>query len=577
MRDDIIAQLRLRDPLTLVGRFDRPNLTYRILPQVDRQQQVIEVLRRHKGEAAIVYCLSRRDTESLAQALRCAEISAEHYHAGMAANERRATQERFAAEQTDVIVATIAFGMGVDRSNVRAVIHACLPKSVENYQQETGRAGRDGLPSECVLFYSQGDVIRLERLIRKGAEDAPDSEAATANVEVQMQLLKRMQRFASTAVCRHRLLSEYFGQSYDKDKCDTCDVCLGEVEGIEDSTVVAQKILSCVARVEERFGIGHVVDVLAGAKTERICQLGHDTLSTHGLLHDTPRKTLQSYVYQLLEQEVLARSDGEYPVLQLNEASWQVMRGQRKVILVRPKASSRKGRDRSRAGALSGEDMSDPWVGVDHGLFEHLRQMRRQIAGEQGVPPFVVLHDRTLLDLARVRPTNQDVLLSIHGVGQRKREVYGDRIIEAVTELLPSARIADGRNRVGPVQPGPRRRLNPQDSNTFATTCNRHKDGPAQKEPGNQDACTSGCPVSRGYKSVCKAYAGHPFLGGAATHARARPRFLARYKNLSARAIRVAGDGCDSASVEAAPRLALNDTVPCEQTTEARRNSPEIA
>jgi ATP-dependent DNA helicase RecQ len=435
VREDIVGQLRLRDPMVLVGTFDRPNLTYRILPQVDRDRQVLEVLRRHPQEAAIVYCLSRRETESLAASLRSSGVKAEHYHAGMDAARRRAVQDRFAAETTDVVVATIAFGMGIDRSNVRAVIHACLPKTIEHYQQETGRAGRDGLPAECVLFYSQADVIRLERLIRKNADEAPDPKAAAANVSVQLDLLKRMQGFASAAGCRHQALSEYFGQRYGRANCKACDVCLDEVEGVEDSTITAQKILSCVARVQERFGVGHVVEVLAGAKTERILELGHDRLSTHGLLRSTPRKTLQSYIYQLLDQGALARSDGDYPVLLLNEASWQIMRGQRKVLLVQPKRDLRiRPAVLEPAEAITGAEAiaANARAGVDDGLVEHLRQVRRQIATEQGVPAFVVMHDRTLLDLARVRPTDPFLLECIHGMGEHKRDAYGGRILEHV-------------------------------------------------------------------------------------------------------------------------------------------------
>ena len=424
VRDDIVAQLHLRDPLVLVGTFDRPNLVYRILPQLDVDAQVRDALKRHEGEAAIVYCLSRKDTEGLAEALRDAGLRAAHYLAGMKADERRDVQDRFSAEEIDIVVATVAFGMGIDRANVRCVIHASLPKTVEHYQQETGRAGRDGLPAECVLFYSQADVIRLESLIRRSAEDSQKREEAEAHLPAQLELLREMRRFASAATCRHRMLSEYFGQPYEKPSCEACDVCLGEVEGLEDSTVTAQKILSCVARTGERFGVGHVVEVLAGSEAERVKQFRHDQLSTYGLLKDLPRKTVMSLVYQLLDQGVLDRTEGDRPVVKLNAAAWEVLRGQRMVRLVRPK------RDLKRVAKAV--EPGDPWAGVDRGLFERLREVRKEIAVEEKVPAYVVLHDRSLLDLARVRPTAPAMLEGLHGMGEKKRARFGERIVDAI-------------------------------------------------------------------------------------------------------------------------------------------------
>ncbi|MEM6333319.1 MAG: DNA helicase RecQ [Planctomycetota bacterium] len=449
VRDDIVAQLSLRDPAVLVGKFDRPNLTYRVLPQVDLHAQTLDALRRHKDEAAIVYCLSRKDTESMAGTLRAAGIKAEHYHAGMSADDRRVTQERFASEQTDVVVATVAFGMGIDRGNVRCVVHACLPKSVESYQQETGRAGRDGLPAECVLFYSPASAYRIEKMLRRSAQEVGDTPEAQANLDAQLDLLRGMQRFAANTRCRHALLSEYFGQPYEPPEpsqdaadhdadsvnegdtkatinCGACDVCLGEVEGVEDATVTAQKILSAIARVDQRFGVGHVVEVLAGSNAQRVRELGHDQLSVHGLLKELPRKAIQSYVYQLIDQDLIARSEGDRPVLMLNADSVEVLRGDRKVRLMKPKAvaSHRVSRDASDEAA---------WQGVDRGLFDALRELRRSIAAEKAVPAYTVLHDRSLMQIARHRPASLDTLARVHGIGESKLKAYGQAILDTLS------------------------------------------------------------------------------------------------------------------------------------------------
>ena len=317
VRLDIAQQLNLNDPTMLVGTFDRPNLTYRIIPRVDVYTQTADVIRRHHKQAVIVYCLSRKDTEQMAASLRLAGINAQHYHAGLSAEQRRQTQDAFADESLDVVTATVAFGMGIDRSNVRCIIHATMPKSVEAYQQETGRAGRDGLEAECVLLYSAADVMRWESLIKMSAESAPDPAQLIATGKA---LLNKIRRYCSNVRCRHRALSEYFDQSYEKSNCEACDVCLNGAEGVEDATVTAQKILSCVFRVGQRFGVGHVTDVLNGVNTAQIRDRGHDQLSTYGLLKELPKKKLMHYVYQLLDSDVLARTDGEYPVLQLNEA-----------------------------------------------------------------------------------------------------------------------------------------------------------------------------------------------------------------------------------------------------------------
>jgi ATP-dependent DNA helicase RecQ len=426
VRADIIEQLRLYDPCVLVGTFDRPNLVYRVAPRIDLRAQVFETIGRHAGEAAIVYCLTRRDSEEMAASLARKGLRAAHYHAGMEPTERRRTQDRFAAEEIDVVAATVAFGMGIDRSDVRCVVHATLPKSIEHYQQETGRAGRDGLPAECVLFYSAADVLRWQSLLERVDENG----AEPGGVEHARQLLEDMRRFATVVHCRHGALSNYFGQPYERSSCGACDVCLGEVEGVVDATVLAQKVLSCVARTEQRFGVEHVADVLVGATGERVQRWGHYKLSTYGLLRDMPRKSVVGVIYQLIDAGVLARSSGDRPVLELNPASWEVMRGKRSVELVEL---------RSRKTAKTRLEETS-WQGVDEELFESLRALRREIAAERGVPAYVILHDSALRELARLRPERLDDLRAVRGIGEKKLADLGARLL---AEIERHARKAD--------------------------------------------------------------------------------------------------------------------------------------
>lgn len=419
VRDDIVQQLRLSDPTVLVGGFDRPNLVYRVVPRVDVQNQVLDVIRRHAGEAGIVYCISRKDTERMSTFLERHGVSSKPYHAGMSADLRRRTQEAFAQESLDVVVATVAFGMGIDRSNVRLVVHGAMPKSIEHYQQETGRAGRDGLEAECVLFYSAADGMKWESLIRRGANEAgmPESQIKGA-----LHKIDEMRRFCAARRCRHRSLSEYFGDAYTVENCEACDACLGEAEAASDATTTAKKILSCVARMDQRYGVGRVVDVLLGADTEVIRQCGHQHLSTYGLMKDTARNELMSMIYQLLDQGLLARSEGDRPVLLLNDASWAVMRGQQSVRLTKPPKSIAK---RTRTEVVS-------WDGVDRGLFEHLRVVRRDVAKERSVPAYVIFGDKTLREMARLRPCSNAALLRVNGVGERKLADFGALFTQAI-------------------------------------------------------------------------------------------------------------------------------------------------
>ncbi|MFM8954159.1 MAG: DNA helicase RecQ [Planctomycetaceae bacterium] len=430
VRDDIARQLSLRDPAVLVGTFDRPNLVYRVVPRTDRIAQTLQILGRHKGEASIVYCISRKETESLAARLAAEGLLARPYHAGLDAKERHKTQEAFARETIDVVVATVAFGMGIDRSDVRLVLHTSLPKSLEAYQQETGRAGRDGLAAECVLLYSSADMFSWESLVRKSAAESDlDPDEQEQLIGSQVAHLHAMRRYAQAARCRHAALSEYFGQSYEAESCGACDVCLGETESLPEATVIAQKIISCVARVQERFGVRHVSEVLRGAKTEGITRFGHDRLSTFGLLAQFDQRAVENLVHQLLDQELLARTGGDRPVVTLNERSWEVMRGQRSVVLLEPRGSKAK---TTKADA-------DDWQGVDRELFERLRSWRRRVAESRGKPAWTIFDDKALRSIAREKPTSPAALLRCRGIGEKRLADFGPAILDLVAGRTPAA------------------------------------------------------------------------------------------------------------------------------------------
>src|SRR6185436_9857309 len=413
VRRDIAVQLGLRDPVVLVGDFDRPNLTYRVLPRHDEAKQVLDVIERHRGEAGIVYCIRRRDVDSLTEKLRRKGHNALAYHAGLTQEERRDAQEAFANEKCDLVVATVAFGMGIDRSNVRFVLHTAMPKSVEHYQQESGRAGRDGLEAECVLLYSGADIMLWRSMVLNESLEPAYADSVVKH-------LNDMDRYCSGATCRHRALVEYFGQSH-AGSCNACDICLGETEEVQDALIVAQKILSCVVRVRETFGVSHVVGVLRGEDTERIRDRHHDELSTYGLLKGHPRHDVREWIYQLIAQGFLTQTGDEYPILRLGPRAREVLKGYAEVKL---RQSSIRKKDAPAAAARSRTpaDMADgPY---DRQLFEALRSWRRDEAQERGVPPYIIFSDRTLRELARLRPTTLYELRDVYGIGEAKLEAF---------------------------------------------------------------------------------------------------------------------------------------------------------
>ena len=418
VRRDIVSELRLQAPVVLVGSFDRPNLIYRVLRRGNLHRQLIDILSRHENDAGIVYCSSRREVESLAAWLEEGGYGAVPYHAGLAAMVRSRHQEMFLEERVNIVVATVAFGMGIDRSNVRFVVHAGAPRSPEHYQQESGRAGRDGLPAECVLIYSAGDFVRWRQMLESNGEWSDSARA----------LLRDMERYAAGTRCRHRALVEYFGQSYDRRECGACDWCLKELDPVADSLTLAKKILSCVARVKQMWGTAHVTDVLIGKPTEKVVTAGHQTLSTFGLLREVPVAAIRGYIDQLIGDGLLAREGDPYPVLRLTNAGTSLLKGEagdcRLYREVRPPAARKRVRPPHRGGGARS--------GVDPALFDVLREVRLTLARERGVPPYVIFHDTTLRDMVERLPKTIDDLHEVYGVGVKKAADFGDAFLDAI-------------------------------------------------------------------------------------------------------------------------------------------------
>jgi ATP-dependent DNA helicase RecQ len=419
VRQDIVAQLGLQDSVTLVGSFDRPNLLFRVLPRTSLKAQIQQVLARHSGEAGIVYCPTRRDVDELSAWLTDEGFRARPYHAGLSDDQRHANQDAFLNESVDIVVATVAFGMGIDRSDVRFVIHAGAPQSLEHYQQEAGRAGRDGLEAECVLIVSAADFLRWREILNKNGE----------LTEARQTLLRDMERYAASVGCRHKRLVSYFGEAFTKPDCGACDYCLGELESVADPVTLARKILSAVARVGQRFGAAHVTNVLRGHASEQVQARGHHTLSVFGLLREASIDELRGYIDQLIAHGLLQQSGDQYPVLQLTRDGAVLLRDPSVAaglsLARQRKPPKGRGPARSRVEAES-------WEGVDRDLFEALRALRLRVARERGVPPYVIFHDTTLRELAKHKPTTAEALRHVYGVGARKAEDLGEAVLQVI-------------------------------------------------------------------------------------------------------------------------------------------------
>ena len=422
VRRDISKLLKLTSPRVLVGSFDRPNLLYRVARKSAGLGQVKEVIDRHPGDSGIIYCTKRADTEQISADLNRLGCRTLPYHAGIDGRRRQQHQDAFINEKVDIIVATVAFGMGIDKSNVRYVIHVGMPKSLENYQQESGRSGRDQLEAECCLLYTGNDFHRWKRII--------DEESG--NVEASTRALQAMSNYANSVVCRHSTLVEYFGQKYEppgeSGLCNSCDVCLGNLELVDEPMIVGQKILSSIVRQEQRFGGEYTTLVLKGSRDQRILQNGHDRLSTWGLLEEHTPRTIRDWIEQLVGQGYLVKV-GDYNVLQVTETGWELLRGKMTPRLLKPRRKTKKEKSTGQSKLEV-----DSWEGVDRGLFEHLRQLRREQAQAAVVPAYIIFGDGALRDMARRRPVSLDAFAAVRGVGQRKLEDYGDIFCAAISE-----------------------------------------------------------------------------------------------------------------------------------------------
>ena len=428
VRRDILEQLRLQDPISHIGPVDRPNLTYRVRLRTQVLNQVAELLRKHTEEPGIIYCLRRDDVDTLSARLNDLGFKNLPYHAGLADEIRRSHQEQFAGEKIDLMVATIAFGMGIDRSNIRYVIHTAMPKSVEHYHQETGRAGRDGLPASCYLFYAGNDYLIWKSLL----EESPQKE-------VMLDKLQRLYHFCAQPQCRHKVLAKYFDQDYEKASCGACDYCLSELEMVEDPLTVGQKILSCVYRVQQasglEFGAGHIAEVLKGNRTDQVEKWGHQRLSTFGLMAAESVPFIRYLIEQMVGQGYLRRG-GEFSTLSLADSAKEVLHGELAPVLVKPLVAAKK-KEIARKGRQKKEE---EWAEADPELFHLLRQKRMELAQQQGVPAFIIFGDRSLRDMAATKPVTKEAFAAVYGVGDQKLRAYAEAFIGVIKRYFEERR-----------------------------------------------------------------------------------------------------------------------------------------
>ena len=425
VRQDIVSQLQLRDPRRFVASFNRANLTYRVVPRNQPLRQVLDVAKRHTGESGIVYCASRNGAESLAKRLDGQGIGAVPYHAGLDADVRAKNQEAFIRDEVQVVCATIAFGMGIDKPDVRFVIHNDLPKNIEGYYQETGRAGRDGLPADCVLLFNASDVAKQIGFIEEKTDEQEQ--------RVARDLLQKMVHFAETSDCRRRSLLDYFSESFTDGNCGACDNCLEPRETF-DGKEAAQKFLACIYRIRERsgfgFGLNHVVEVLTGADTEAIRKWGHDQVSTHGIGDEFGRDEWKAIGRELMRLGLAQLTSGRMSLVELTPEGREWLRSREPLELTRPVVAKPKSQEKRIRSERAGE------IECDEMLFERLRELRLELAVKEGVPPYMIFGDVALREMARDCPATLEAFGLISGVGEKKKVKFGKLFISEIAAYL---------------------------------------------------------------------------------------------------------------------------------------------
>lgn len=429
-REDIQKQLNLVDPCIFISSFDRPNLSLEVrrgYRMREKHLAILNFISRRPDQSGIIYCMSRKNTETVAAMLQEHDINVAVYHAGLSSEERARTQEAFLNDHVQIVCATVAFGMGINKSNVRFVIHYNLPKSIECFYQEIGRAGRDGMPSDTLLFYSFGDLAQLTRF-------ASDSGQKRMNLE----RLQRMQEYAEASVCRRRILLNYFGEQTDCD-CGNCDVCKHPPLRF-DGTVLVQKALSALVRTDQKIGFTMLVDVLRGNMTQEIVSRQYDRIKTFGVGHDVPARDWHDYLLQMLQLGLIEIAYDENSHLKVTEAGWQVLYGKSVAqlsVIVRDEQSDRnsKPKRRNTVQAVKVKDTSkvgDEQLSENQDLFDALRDLRKKLADEQGFPPYIILSDKVLYLLCQIRPVTLDAFGMISGIGEYKKQKYGEAFIRLI-------------------------------------------------------------------------------------------------------------------------------------------------